>query len=73
MMEKHKQSNHTFLPEIPCSGLRNATDEAKRRVLASNPAIMLQADACVRHRAQVRTKYRCWINARGEFHERTLI
>ena len=73
MMERHKESTQTFLPEVLCSGLQNATDEAKRRVLGSDPAIMLQADACIRNRTQVRTKYRCWINERGEFHERTLI
>jgi len=73
MMEKHSESTGAFLPEIPCSGLRNATDEAKRRVLDSDPAIMLQADACSRNCTTVRTKYRCWINQRGEFHESMLV
>lgn len=72
-MEKHKESTQSFSAEIPCSGLRKAADEAKRRVMESDPAIMLQADACFRNRNQVRTKYRCWINERGEFHERTLV
>jgi len=72
-MEKHKESRNVFLPEIRCYGLRNATDEARRRVLESDPGIMLQADACMRNRSEVRTKYRCWINERGEFHEHTLI
>jgi hypothetical protein len=53
--------------------LSKAADEAKRKVLESDPAIMLQADACFRNRNQVWTKYRCWINDRGEFHERTLV
>jgi hypothetical protein len=72
-MEKHKESSKVFSPEVPSSGLVQATDEARRRVLVSDPAIMLQADACFRNRGEVRTKYRCWINERGEFHERTLV
>jgi hypothetical protein len=54
-------------------GLRKAADEAKRKVLESDPSIMLQADACFRNRNQIWTKYRCWVNERGEFHERTLV
>ena len=72
-MEKHKDSKNVFSAEIPCSGLGKATAEAKRRVLESDPAKMLQADACFRNRSEVRTKYRCWINERGEFHERALV
>lgn len=72
-MERHKDGTRSFSSEIPCSGLRKATDEAKRKVLEAGPAIMLQADACFRNRNQVLTKYRCWINERGEFHEQTLV
>ena len=72
-MEKHRESNGAFCPEFACSGLATAKDEAKRRVLQSDPAKMLQADACYRNKGQVRTKYRCWINERGEFHEYVLV
>jgi len=72
-MEKHKDSMRVFSIELPCSGLNDAKEEAKRMVLQSNPALMLQADACFRNRNQVRTKYRCWINERGEFQERALV
>jgi hypothetical protein len=34
---------------------------------------MLQADVCSRNQNQVRTRYCCWINERGEFVERALI
>ena len=59
-------------PEIACSALNQAIAEAKRKVLKSDRALMLQADACSRNRNQVRTKYRCWIDVRGEFNELTL-
>jgi hypothetical protein len=72
-MEKHKESDRTFGPESPCSGLAVAKAEAKRLVLSADPAVRLQADACVRNRGQVRTKYRCWVNERGDFQERTLV
>ena len=36
-------------------------------------AVRLQADACMRNRDHVRTKYRCWINERGEFQESALV
>lgn len=72
-MEKHKQSSGEFSTEFLCSGLENAKDEAKRLVLQAHPSLMLQADACFRNRNQVRTKYRCWVNERGEFQERALI
>jgi hypothetical protein len=72
-MEKHKESTRSFSAEIPCRGLREAEDEARRIVLGSDPAIMLLADACFRNRNQVQTKYRCWINDRGEFCEQTLV
>lgn len=72
-MEKHKASTRTFSPEVLFSGLHKAADEAKRLVLSSDPAIMLQADVCLRIRGGIRTKYRCWLDERGEFHEQTLI
>ena len=72
-MEKHKESDRSFGPETPCPDLTVAKAEAKRIVLTADPAVKLQADACVRNRGQVRTKYRCWINQRGEFHEHVLI
>ncbi|MEO8052271.1 MAG: hypothetical protein ABI833_17820 [Acidobacteriota bacterium] len=59
-------------PEIPCSSLGQAIDQAKRSVLESDKATMLQADACSRNRNQVSTKYRCWIDERGEFNELAL-
>ena len=72
-MEKHKEGNRTFGPELLCSGLAVAKAEAKRIVLAADPSIRLQADACMRNRGQVRTKYRCWINERGDFQESALV
>jgi len=72
-VEKYKESIKVFAEEIPCSNRNNATGEAKRRVLESDPSRMLQADACFRNRDEVRTTYRCWINNRGEFHESALI
>ena len=72
-MEKHKDSAKVFSPELPCSALGEAKDRAKRIVMDSPPAKMLQADACLRNRNEVRTKYRCWINERGEFQERALV
>jgi hypothetical protein len=71
-MEKHEESKHIFGPELPCSGLPMAKAEAKRMVLSSDPALRLLADACARNGGQVRTKYRCWINERGEFQESVL-
>ncbi len=59
-------------PELSCSALGQAIDQAKRRVLESDKTIMLQADACCRNRNQVRTKYRCWIDERGVFNELAL-
>jgi hypothetical protein len=72
-MEKHRDSVRAFSPERPCTGLDQAKQEARRMVLESNPILMLQADACFRNNNQVRTKYCCWINERGEFHERALV
>ena|ERR1700680_2927208 len=72
-MEMHKESNKVFSAELPCSGLPAAKSEAKRIVMGSPPAAMLQADVCFRNRSGVRTKYRCWINERGEFQERALV
>ena len=59
-------------PVKVCLALDQAIDEAKRRVLESDKSLMLQADACSRNRNLVRTKYRCWIDERGVFNERTL-
>ncbi len=59
-------------PELACSSLDQAIEEAKRAVMEADKAIMLQADACSRIRNQVRTKYRCWIDERGAFNERIL-
>jgi len=59
-------------PELACSTLGQAIDQAKRSVLESDKTIMLQADACTRNRNQVRTKYRCWIDERGSFNELAL-
>lgn len=60
-------------PEVACSTLSQAIDQAKRSVLETEKAMMLQADACSRNRNQVRTRYRCWIDERGAFNEVTLI
>jgi hypothetical protein len=72
-MEKHKESSGAFSSELPCSGLAAAKEEAKRLVLAASPAVRLQADACTRNREIVQTKYRCWVNAQGEFRENVLV
>jgi len=72
-MERHRDSSKVFSAELPCPGLAAAREEAKRIVLASHPASMLQADACFRNKDGVQTKYRCWINERGEFQERALV
>ena len=72
-MEKHKESDRTFGAEVLCSDLTRAQAEAKRIVLAADPAVRLQADACVRNRGQVQTKYRCWIDERGDFQEKLLV
>jgi hypothetical protein len=73
VMETHKESDRVFGPELPCSDLGSAKEEAKRIVLASDPAVRLQADACIRKGLQVRTKYRCWRNERGEFMDSMLV
>ncbi|MBZ5606172.1 MAG: hypothetical protein LAO79_28100 [Acidobacteriia bacterium] len=72
-MEKHRDSDRVYGPEMPCTGLDMAKAEAKRIVLAADPAIRLQADACTRNGGHVRTKYRCWVNDRGEFLESLLV
>lgn len=72
-MEKHKDSKRVFSPEAHCSGLAAAKAEAQRLVQAAQPELQLQADACVRNRGLVLTKYRCWINERGEFRESVLV
>jgi hypothetical protein len=59
-------------PELACSSLDQAIDQAKRSVLESDKTIMLRADACSRNMNQVRTKYRCWIDERGTFNELAL-
>ena len=72
-MEMHKDSQKVFSAEVPCSGLATAKETAKKLVQSSEPKIMLQADACFRNRNEVRTKYRCWMNERGEFQESSLV
>ncbi|MEQ1948952.1 MAG: hypothetical protein ABL995_17305 [Bryobacteraceae bacterium] len=72
-MEMHKESTKVYGAEVPCPALEVAKNEAKRIVLSAPRSLMLQADACFRNRDHVRTKYRCWINERGEFQERALI
>ena len=72
-MEKHKESDGQFSPEVPCDGLVMAKEQAKRLVLGADPSVCLQADACVHNGRSVRTKYRCWVNERGEFHESVLV
>lgn len=72
-IERHKDSNKVYSAELRFPGLPKAKEEARRIVLESPPSLMLQADACFRNRHQVRTKYRCWINERGEFHEHALV
>jgi hypothetical protein len=72
-METHKESDRSFGPELLCAGLAVAKEEAKRLVLSSDPSRRLQADACARNGGRVRTKYRCWMNERGEFHESMLV
>ena len=59
-------------PEVPCSALGEAIDQAKRMVLESDKSLMLQSDACFRNKNGVQTKYRCWIDERGVFNERIL-
>ncbi len=72
-VEKHKTSTRVFSPELPYGALGSAKDAARRIVQTSDPSVMLQADVCSRNRNQVRTRYCCWINERGEFVERALI
>jgi hypothetical protein len=72
-MEMHRDSTRVFGPEVPCPGLAAAKEAAKKLVLSSPPKLMLQADACFRSRNGVRTKYRCWVNERGEFQESALV
>jgi hypothetical protein len=72
-MEMHRESQRVFSPEVPCSGLAAAKEAAKKLVLSAPPKLMLQADACFRNRNEVRTKYRCWVNERGEFQESALV
>ena len=69
----HKDSKQAFGPELPCSELDRAKAEAKQLVLSADPALMLQADACCRNGGLVLTKYRCWINERGDFQDRALV
>jgi hypothetical protein len=60
-------------PDVEFSALGVAVNEAKRAVLESDRAVMLQAEACFRNRNLVRTKYRCWIDERGAFNESAFI
>lgn len=71
-MEK-SEGRGAFSPEVACAGLHAAKAEAKRVVMASDPAVRLLADACSRNGGQVRTLYRCWINDRGDFQESILL
>jgi hypothetical protein len=79
-MDVRKQIRHgspaplskQLYPEMICSSLGQAIDQAKRQVLESGAVAMLQADACLRNRNQVWTKYRCWIDERGGFNELSL-
>ena len=59
-------------PELACSNLGQAIEQAKRSVLESDKTIMLRADACSRNNNQVRIKYRCWVDERGAFNELAL-
>jgi hypothetical protein len=59
-------------PDVACAALGQAIDHAKRIVMDSDKALMLQADACSRNSNKVQTKYHCWIDDRGAFNERTL-
>jgi hypothetical protein len=59
-------------PDVACAALGEAIDQAKRCVLESDRTLMLQSDACFRNKNEVQTKYRCWIDERGAFNERTL-
>jgi hypothetical protein len=72
-MERLKDTTRIYGEEVPCRGLEDAKEEAKRIVLEGRPNMMLQADACFRNGTQVRTKYRCWTNERGEFQESALV
>jgi hypothetical protein len=79
-MDVRKENRHTgsvplmkrLYPELACSNLDQAIDQARRSVQESDKAIMLRADACSRNIDQVRTKYRCWIDERGGFNELAL-
>jgi hypothetical protein len=71
-IEKHKQSKKAFSTELLCSSLGHATQAARQQVRDSNPSMMLQADACFKNRGAVRTKYCCWIDEGGDFHEHSL-
>jgi hypothetical protein len=72
-VEKHKDGPRRVYVDVMCSGLATAVEEAKRIVLESDRARMLQADACFRNGDQVRTKYCCWIDERGALQERALV
>jgi hypothetical protein len=78
-MDTRKESRQRSLPieklpypDLACSTLSQAIEQAKRSVLESDKTRMLQADACFRNQNQVRTKYRCWIDERGAFNELAL-
>jgi hypothetical protein len=59
-------------PDVACAALGQAIEQAKRCVLESDRTLMLQSDACFKNKNEVQTKYRCWIDERGVFNERTL-
>jgi hypothetical protein len=59
-------------PDVACAALDEAIARAKQTVLESDRTLMLQSDACSRNGNAVQTRYRCWIDERGVFNERTL-
>ena len=71
-MEKHKDSEGIFGSEIFCDALPSAKARARHLVMEADPTLMLQADACSRNHMGIRTRYRCWMDERGNFHERSL-
>ena len=59
-------------PELACSTLSQALEQAKRSVLESDKTITLQTDACFRNLNPVRTEYGCWIDECGAYNELAL-
>ena len=48
-IEKHKEGKKAFSTELLFSSLGHAMQAARQMVRDSNPAVMLQADACFRN------------------------